>query len=118
MDDEKFKQEIYGLAFGEGSYKNPLPYDPEEVVERIEAYTNASFLDDYLGRKVYDAIKYLWGEKGETDPDLSLGLRLRNNIENEENEKTLNAINTIIQALNQFHTVNNDNGETNAFSYY
>ena len=68
--------------------------------------------------KVDDAIKNLWGEKGETDPDLSLGLRLRDNIENEENEKTLNAINTIIQALNQFHTAGNDNGEIDAFKYY
>ena len=118
MNDEKFKEEIYTLAFGEGAYKNELPYNPEEVVEQIETYTHASFLDDYLEGKVHDAITYLWGEKGETDPDLSLGLRLRDNIENEENEKTINAINTIIQALNQFHTTHNDNGETGTFKYY
>ena len=118
MDDEKFKEEIYTLAFGEGAYKNELPYNPEEVVEQIETYTHASFLDDYLEGKVHDAITRLWGEKGETDPDLSLGLWLRDNIENEENEKTINAINTIIQALNQFHTTHNDNGETGTFKYY
>ena len=118
MNNEEFKKEIYSLAFGEGACESPVPYDPEEVVEQIEAYTNASFLDEDLEGKVDDAIKHLWGEKGETDPDLSLGLRLRDNIENEENEKTINAINTIIQALNQFHTVHNDNGETDAFKYY
>jgi hypothetical protein len=118
MNDEEFKKEIYSLAFGEGTYENPNPYEPEAIVERIEAYTNASFLDEDLEGKVDDAIKHLWGEKGETDPDLSLGLRLRDNIENEENEKTLNAINTIIQALNQFHTAGNDNGEIDAFKYY
>ena len=118
MNNEEFKKEIYALAFGEGAYENELPYEPEEVVERIEAFTNASFLDGTLEVKVDDAIKHLWGEKGEIDPDLSLGLRLRDNIENEENEKTLNAINTIIQALNKFHTENNDNGETDAFKYY
>ncbi len=114
MTDEEFKKEIYELAFGVGPYKP----EPQEVVQRIGKYTIDSFLTDYQKEKVDDAIKYLWGEKGETDPDLSLGLRLRNNIENEENEKTLNAINTIIQALNQFHTSNNDNGETDTFKYY
>ena len=83
MTDEEFKKEIYELAFGVGPYKP----EPAEVVERIQAYTNASYLTDYLEEKVDDAIKYLWGEKGETDPDLSLGLRLRDNIENEENKK-------------------------------
>tara|TARA_A100001037_G_C14811779_1_gene483606 strand:- start:275 stop:631 length:357 start_codon:yes stop_codon:yes gene_type:complete len=118
MNDEEFKKEIYSLAFGEGTYENPNLYEPEAIVERIQAYTNASFLDEELEGKVDDAITHLWGEKDEIDPDLSLGLRLRDNIENEENEKTLNAINTIIQALNQFHTAGNDNGEIDAFSYY
>ncbi len=118
MNNEEFKKEIYSLAFGEGTYENPNPYEPEEVVERIEAFTDASFLDGDLEGKVADAITHLWGEKDEIDPDLSLGLRLRDNIENEENEKTINAINTIIQALNQFHTVHNDNGEIDAFKYY
>ncbi|MBA60734.1 MAG: hypothetical protein CMJ76_00020 [Planctomycetaceae bacterium] len=114
MTEEEFKKEIYELAFGVGPYKP----EPKEVVERIEKYTNDSFLVEDLEVKVNDAIKHLWGKKGEIDPDLSLGLRLRNNIENEENEKTLNAINTIIKALNQFHTSNNDNGETDTFKYY
>ena len=118
MNNEEFKKEIYSRAFGEGTYENPNPYEPKAIVGRIEAYANASFLDGDLEGKVADAITHLWGEKDEIDPDLSLGLRLRDNIENEENEKTLNAINTIIQALNKFHTENNDNGETDAFKYY
>ena len=39
MNNEKFKKEIYTLAFGESAYKNELPYNPEEVAEQIEAYT-------------------------------------------------------------------------------
>ena len=118
MNTKEFKEEIYSLAFGEGACENPVPYEPEEVVERIEKYTNASFLDEDLEREVDGAIKTLWGEKDESDPDLSLGLRLRDNIENPENEEALNAINTIIKALNKFHTNSNDNGETDAFRYY
>ena len=100
MNTKEFKEEIYNLAFGEGAYENPVPYEPEEVVERIEKYTNASFLDEDLEREVDGAIKTLWGEKDESDPD------------------ALNAINTIIKALNKFHTNSNDNGETSAFRYY
>ena len=40
MTEEEFKKEIYELAFGVGPYKP----EPKEVVERIEKYTNDSFL--------------------------------------------------------------------------
>jgi hypothetical protein len=95
MNDKEFKEAIYSLAFGEGACESPVPYEPEEVVERIEKYTNASFLDEDLEREVDEAIKTIWGELF-----------------------SVSDINTIIKALNKFHTNSNDNGETDAFKYY
>ncbi len=100
MTDKEFKEAIYALAFGEGACESPVPYEPEEVVERIEKYTNASFLDEDLEREVDEAIKTLWGK-------CSRSYQL-----------AVPAINTIIKALNKFHTNSNDNGETDAFKYY
>jgi hypothetical protein len=98
MTDKEFMKKIYALAFGEGAYENPVPYEAEEVVERIESFTKASFLDEDLERKVDKAIQTIWREK--------------------ERKEGSNALNTIIQALNQFHTINNDNGETDSFKCF
>ena len=100
MTDKEFMKKIYALAFGEGACESPVPYEPEEVVERIEKYTNASFLDEDLEREVDEAIKTLWGE-----------------LFSVSGVESARAMNTIIKALNKFHTNSNDNGETDAFKY-
>ena len=47
MDTKQFEKECFEIAFGDGAFENPLPYTREEVIERLQQFSNDALHWEY-----------------------------------------------------------------------
>jgi hypothetical protein len=47
MDIKQFEKECFEIAFGDGAFENPLPYTREEVIERLQQFSNDALHWEY-----------------------------------------------------------------------